>query len=215
MPVAFPNERNLAAVPDQYMFGPDLLVAPVVNEDTFRVIVFPSGVWTSLWDGKTVSGPATLKVDAPLDTIPVFLKPGAVVPVQLNRELQFGRSMTSSHVNALVVTLPNGNEKVSMLNARGEDAKVAVQSKAGGFGWTLENLPEMSYMLVYGTTSASAVRADGKVLPRVTTANLESMPNGWATDSAGNRLVIHLPSRQIEHSEPITEIEVDFNPSKE
>lgn len=76
MPVAFPNERHVAAVPDQYMFGPDLLVAPVVNEKLSRVIVFPSGVWTSLWDGKTVSGPATLKVDAPLDTIPVYLKPG-------------------------------------------------------------------------------------------------------------------------------------------
>ncbi len=96
MPVAFPHEQQLAAVGDQYMFGPDLLVAPVVNEDNFRTIVFPSGVWTSLWDGKTVSGPAKLKVDAPLDTIPVYLKPGAVVPVQLNRELQFGKSMTSS-----------------------------------------------------------------------------------------------------------------------
>ena len=81
MPVAFPDEPQMAAVQDQYMFGPDLLVAPVVNEDTFRTISFPSGVWTSLWDGKTVSGPVERKVDAPLDTIPVYLKPGAVVPV--------------------------------------------------------------------------------------------------------------------------------------
>jgi hypothetical protein len=123
--------------------------------------------------------------------------------------------MTSGRVNALIVTSPNENEKTSLLNARGELAKVAVQSKAGGFRWVLENLPEMSYLLVYGTTSASSVTVDGKVLPRVTTANLESMPISWATDSAGNRLVIHLPSRQIEHSEPITEIEVDFNSSKE
>ena len=44
------------------------------------------------------------KVDAPLDTIPVYLKPGAVVPVELNEELQFGESMTSSRVHAMVVT---------------------------------------------------------------------------------------------------------------
>ncbi len=134
------------------MFGPDLLVAPVVNEDTFRTISFPSGVWTSLWDGKTVSGPAKLKVNAPLDTIPVYLKPGAVVPVQLNGELQFGQSMTNGRVSALVVTPPNGDKKTYFGHyARGETAKVAVQSKAGGFGWTLENLPEMGYLLVYGT----------------------------------------------------------------
>ncbi|MGO9412568.1 MAG: hypothetical protein ACLQCB_17690 [Spirochaetia bacterium] len=33
MPVAFPNDPQAAAVGDQYMFGPDLLVAPVVSED--------------------------------------------------------------------------------------------------------------------------------------------------------------------------------------
>lgn len=137
------------------------------------------------------------------------------MPVQLNRELQFGRSMTNSRVDALVVTSPNENKKISLLNARGEDAEVTVQPKEDGFGWILQNLPEMSYVLVYGMTSASSVTVDGKVLPKATTAYLESMPIGWTTDLAGNRLVIHLPSRQIENSEPITEIEVDFNPSKE
>ncbi|MGA9060825.1 MAG: TIM-barrel domain-containing protein, partial [Terracidiphilus sp.] len=215
MPVAFPNEPQIAAVQDQYMFGPDLLVAPVVNEDTFRTVLFPSGVWTGLWDGKTVSGPAQLKVSAPLDTIPVYLKPGAVMPVQLSRELQFGRSMTSSRVDALVVTCPNGDESVSLLNARGEAAKVAVQSKPGGFGWTLKNLPEMSYLLVYGATAASAVRVDGKVLAKVTTSEPGSMPIGWESDLAGNRLVISLPSRQVEQGAPTTEIEVDFNPGKQ
>ena len=89
-----------------------------------------------MWDGKTVSGPAKLKVNAPLDTIPVYLRPGAVIPVQLNRELQFGKSMTGSRVDSLVVTRPNENESVSMLNARGEMAKVGVQLKAGSLSWT-------------------------------------------------------------------------------
>ncbi|MGH9448422.1 MAG: glycoside hydrolase family 31 protein, partial [Terriglobia bacterium] len=117
MAVAFPDQRSLAAVGDQYMFGPDLLVAPVITEDDFRTISFPTGVWTSLWDGKTVSGPARLKVSAPLDTIPVYLKAGAVVPVRLSRELEFGKSMTNSRAHALVVTSRNGNESVSLVNA--------------------------------------------------------------------------------------------------
>jgi alpha-glucosidase (family GH31 glycosyl hydrolase) len=213
MPVAFPHERQMAAVSDQYMFGPDLLVAPVVNEDAFRTVVFPPGVWTSLWDGRSVYGPATLKVDAPLDTIPVYLKPGAFVPVQLNRELQFGKSMTRSRFDALVVTPPIEDRKTTMLNARGEVAKVAVQSKAGGCGWSLENFPEMSYVLVYGTPAATNVKVDGRVLPNVTNAGSGSIPIGWKVDPAGNRLVIRLPSRHVEHSERTTEIEVDFSPS--
>ena len=215
MPVAFPSEREAAATPDQYMFGPDLLVAPVVSEDTCKVIAFPSGVWTSLWDGKTVIGPVKLKVDAPLDTIPVYLKPGAVVPVQLSQELQFGRSMTSGRVHALVVSVPNKNERTSLLNVLGEAAQVTVQSKARAIGWKLENLAEMNYLLVYGVTSAASVTVDGVDLPRVATTNFDSMPIGWTTDPTGNRLVIYLPSRHVENSAPVMEVNVNLNLSKE
>jgi hypothetical protein len=214
MPVAFPDEPSVAAVRDEYMFGGDLLVAPVINEDNFRTILFPSGVWTSLWDGKTVSGPADLKISAPLDTIPVYLRPGAVVPVQLNRELQFGGSMTSNRVSVLVVTPPNGNETVSPLNAQGEAAKVTVRSTAHGFGWKLENLPETGYLLVYGITTAVTVKVDGKVLPKLTATEFNLMPAGWEADLAGNRLVIRLPSAQARQNRPTREIEVDFNPGR-
>ncbi len=214
MPVAFPEEEQVAAVGDEYMFGPDLLVAPVVNEDTFKTISFPSGVWTSLWDGKTVSGPVKRKVDAPLDTIPVYLKPGAVMPVELSEELQFGQSMTDGRVGALIVTPPNGDKTVTLVITPGETAKVTVQSKTGGFAWTLENLPEMGYLLVYGATNASTVRVNGEDLPKVTTAGFGSMPIGWEADLAGNRLVIHLQARQVEQSALTTTIEVDINPGE-
>ena len=198
----------MSAVGDQYMFGPDLLVAPVVNEDTFKAISFPSGVWTSLWDGKTVSGPVKLKIDAPLDTIPVYLAPGAVMPVQLNEELQFGQSMTNGRVSALVVTPPSGNKTVTLVITPGETARVTVQSKTGGVGWTLENLPETGYLLVYGTTAASVVRVNGEELPKVTSTGFGSMPIGWKADLTVNRLVIRLQTRQVEQSTPITKVEV-------
>jgi alpha-glucosidase (family GH31 glycosyl hydrolase) len=214
MAVAFPDERPLAAVWDQYMFGPDLLVAPVVNEETFRTILFPSGVWTSLWDGKTVSGPATLRIDVPLDTIPVYLRPGVAMPVQLSRALQFGDSMSNDRVGALIVTPRNGRETVSLLNAQGEAAKVTMESKGDGLDWVLENLPEVSYLLVYGSAAASVVKVNGKVWPRLTASGFSSMSAGWKPDLAGNRLVIRLPSRQVEQSELKTEIEVSINPTR-
>ncbi len=216
MPLAYPSEREAAAAAEQYMFGPDLLVAPVVSEDTFKVIAFPSGIWTSLWDGKTVTGPMKLKVDAPLETIPVYLKPGAIVPVQLSPELQFGKSMTSGRVDALIVTSANKDGHTSLLNVLGETAKVTGQSRDGGFAWKLENLAEIRFLLVYGTASASSVTVDGKVLAKAASATADSATAGtWAGDPVGNRLVIHLPPLQVEQSEPIVEIDVNFNPNKE
>ncbi len=215
MPLAFPGEKDVACTPEQYMFGPELLVAPVVTEDTFKVITFPSGIWTSLWDGTTVKGPITLKVDAPLDTIPVYLAPGAVMPVRLSPELQFGKSMTGGRVDALVVTSSDKDKEVCFLNVLGEAAKVTLQSMTGDIHWRIENLPEMLYLLVYGTASASSVMVDGAELPRVKAADFGSMQVGWLADVAGNRVVIHLPPGQGEESESIREIAVVFNPGKE
>jgi len=55
---------------------------------------------------------------------------------------------------------------------------------------------------------------NGEDLPKVTTTGFGSMPVGWEADLAGNRLVIHLQTRQVEQSAPITTIEVDLNPGE-
>ena len=211
MPIAFPGEQTLASVRDQYMFGDDLLVAPIVNEHNSRAIMFPSGQWTNLWNGKTVSGPANLETSVPLDEIAVYLRPGAVVPVQLNKELQFGKSMTSNRVNALVATPANQDGTVSRLNAQGQVAKVTVQSKAHGVGWTLENLSEVGYLLIYGTIVAATVRVDGKILSKSTATRFDSTLTGWQADPTGNRLIIRLPSTQRASGSTI-KVEVDFRP---
>ncbi len=65
--------------------------------------------------------------------------------------------------------------------------------------WSMARLPLLT------------VRVDGDVLPKLSAADFGSMPGGWEVDPAGNRLVIRLPSRQVEHSERTTEIEVDFS----
>ncbi len=67
---------------DQYLFGPDLLVAPVwrVGERS-REVYLPRGRWQSYWSpGEVHEGPRLVTVAAPLDVIPVFVREGASVP---------------------------------------------------------------------------------------------------------------------------------------
>lgn len=206
MPVAFPDEQPLAAVRDQYMFGEDLLIAPVIDEHESRTIAFPSGQWTDLLNGKTVEGSANLEISLPFDKIGVYLRPGAAMLVQLNRELQFGKSMSKDRVSALVVTQPKGDETAHRLNAKGEAGEVSVQAKKHGFVWTLENLPETEYLLVYGAAAASTVKVDGKVLPKL--PRLDST-TGWKAEQEGNRLVIHLHLRRS--NDLTVKIEVNFH----
>ena len=82
MPFENRKDRRLHDLWDQYLFGPDLLVAPVWRAGArSRAVYFPRGTWRSYWDPSvTFSGPGTRTLDVPLDTIPVFVRDGAVVP---------------------------------------------------------------------------------------------------------------------------------------
>lgn len=69
----FPNDTKTLGIDDQYMLGPDYLVAPVVTEDaTSRSVYLPEGTWYNIWTGDQHEGPKDIEVAAPLHQIPVF-----------------------------------------------------------------------------------------------------------------------------------------------
>lgn len=71
----------------EYMFGPSLLVAPVVNEGiNSQDIYFPKvqGGWYDFWTGKLISSSGWKKEAVTLDHIPVFVKAGTVLPLLAN-----------------------------------------------------------------------------------------------------------------------------------
>ena len=76
----FPDDPAVADVADEYMFGPDLLVAPVVELGArSRAVMLPgdkSVQWTDLRDGNVYTGGQTVTVEAELDTVPVFARNG-------------------------------------------------------------------------------------------------------------------------------------------
>jgi alpha-glucosidase (family GH31 glycosyl hydrolase) len=73
---------------DQYLFGPDLMVAPVWRSGArSRDVYFPAGRWRSLWDdAELYEGPATITVSAPLDVIPVYIRGAAPSPLAPSRQ---------------------------------------------------------------------------------------------------------------------------------
>jgi alpha-D-xyloside xylohydrolase len=75
-----PDDARSWQVDDQYMFGPDLLVAPILAAGvTGRDLWLPDGAWVDAWTGAAVAGGTTVHCAAPLGTIPVFVRAGADV----------------------------------------------------------------------------------------------------------------------------------------
>ncbi len=79
----FPEDPRAWDVADAYLFGPDLLVAPVLEAGAReRAVYLPAGArWTDAWTGAEYPGGAQVVVPAPLDRIPLFLRDGARLPV--------------------------------------------------------------------------------------------------------------------------------------
>jgi alpha-glucosidase len=80
----YPDDQRTYTIEDEYLAGPDLLVAPVVRESaTKRGVYFPAGDnWVDWWTGKTYQGGTDAEVEAPLDRLPLFARAGAVIPTQ-------------------------------------------------------------------------------------------------------------------------------------
>jgi alpha-glucosidase len=76
--LAYPE---LGAVPDQYLLGPDLLVAPVLEPDcTARRVVLPPGRWVDLFSPRrSFAGPGEISAAVGPDDIPVLARAGAVL----------------------------------------------------------------------------------------------------------------------------------------
>ena len=75
----FPEDAKAWDIDDEYMFGPGLLVAPILYSGMKeREVYLPKGSWRDINDGKVYDGERTVKVPAPIDVIPVFARDGAL-----------------------------------------------------------------------------------------------------------------------------------------
>jgi len=80
----FPTDTTCAEVEDQFLFGPDLLVAPVLTEGgRERRLYLPAGTdWTDAWSGQRYEGGHWIVADAPLERIPLYLRGDAYLPIR-------------------------------------------------------------------------------------------------------------------------------------
>lgn len=78
----FPADKKAWETDDQFMFGPDILVAPVTEYGARqRDVYLPAGAdWTDAANGRTVAGGQRIRADAPLDAMPLFVRAGAPDP---------------------------------------------------------------------------------------------------------------------------------------
>lgn len=77
-----PQDAKALEVSDQYMFGDSLLVSPIVEKGaTRRSTYLPAGTWWDFWKNQRVNGGGEITRAVDLDTIPIYVRAGAIVPM--------------------------------------------------------------------------------------------------------------------------------------
>ena len=76
------TNASLANVSDEYLWGENFLIAPVITAgQTSRNVLFPSGKWINYWTNQIYNGNSTSSISAPLEQMPVFVRAGSFIPM--------------------------------------------------------------------------------------------------------------------------------------
>ncbi|WP_114784281.1 glycoside hydrolase family 31 protein [Botryobacter ruber] len=123
------KDVNTYAVDDQYMFGDNILVAPVTTKEAqTRVVYLPEGEWVEYWTGKTYQGKKHYNIVSPLDQLPIFVKAGAIIPMQ--EEVQYDNRKPYGDITFDIY--PSGTSFFDLF----EDDGISEKYKEGGYSIT-------------------------------------------------------------------------------
>lgn len=208
------SDDRYAAVSDEYLWGDNVLVAPVVRKGArSRQVIFPSGTWIDWWNPlMSYKGGTRHTVQAPLGRLPLFVRKGAFIP-QYNKNIenvtQYDPSVLtlyyfpSDEVTSYTMFDDDRLSPVSL-----EEGKYQLSTFSGSYGGgrleinmttdgnLYEGMPRYRdiTLVVPGVTAAphEVSLSDGTPLPAVAGKDLTSK-TGWIYDAATRTLRVRFP----------------------
>lgn len=205
----YQNDPGCANAKTEFMFGNDLLVAPVIwPHATARRIYFPPGHWISYDQGFETVGGATIGVAAPRDTIPLFVRAGTILPTAPDMMYSSEKPWDPITLDVWPAGISNGSlyqdDGNTTAFSKGEFTTTNFQceeqvGKKITFTIKPSNQkfgPRQWLTRFHLTSVPTAVTLDGKPLPAT---NGQSTGSSWGFDTVSDILTIKLPGERRAH----------------
>ena len=104
----FREDTRAQNVADQFLFGPALLVNPVVEPGaTSRRVYLPEAIWYDFWTGTAVRGAQSVETPAPIELLPLFVRAGSILP--MGPDLQYASERPADPLEIRVYRGTNGS----------------------------------------------------------------------------------------------------------
>jgi alpha-glucosidase len=211
----YPDDRSVYGREDEFLFGADLLVAPVLREGvTERDVYLPAGEWFDFWTGRRHVGGKSIAVPVGLESIPVFVRSGALVfrqPVVQHTGEMPGQPLIVGVYGDTGAGQLYEDDGETLGYTRGAFLRRRYEwARTGGAGQFTVADPEGAYrpaardlvLEVRGVTAPARVSAGGLELTRLAPDAARGV--GWTIDDAGV-LRVRVPDRFA-----ATTVEVSF-----
>ncbi len=152
----------------QYLFGDDFLVAPIFEDKLTRSVLLPKGRWRDLFNDDELieaSRPTTISRDYPLDECPVFIRDGAIIPMNVSRPYTgFGDRDSEGFLTLNVY--PHGQSGFTVHHPDGSgDTEIHVDSGTESLKIELTGVEKPHILRILMATKPATVTLDDKALP--------------------------------------------------
>ncbi|HVN85914.1 MAG TPA: TIM-barrel domain-containing protein [Candidatus Binatia bacterium] len=198
----FPDDPNVADLWDEFLLGHDVLFAPLWHDgDRSRSVYLPTGEWTDYWQPtRHLLGPLTVAADAPRDRIPIYVRTGGIIPLDVassvagngSQLLSQGRLTLDGYAAAVPPSWPQ-RSTVTLHEESGDSTFTLSDSACDGAPCIVLGLTPSTrgYIARLRVNSAQQVTLDAMPLAAVDSfAALESADRGWFFDPANERVWI-------------------------
>ncbi|KZM73481.1 TIM-barrel domain-containing protein [Nocardia terpenica] len=224
----YPDDPNTWGEQARYEFlsGRDLLVAPVYTDTEVRDgIYLPEGTWVDYWSGRTWTGPTTVNgYHAPLDTLPLFVRAGAVLPLwpegtrswrtrdtgvlDLDVYPQGSGSFTLTEDDGVTRAYQQGQQATQTFTAQAPqsgpgDVEVTIGTSEGAY----QGKPSARHYELAVHTGAAPATVQAGTTPldrRASRADLDNAPNGWWYDPNDRGGIVYVKTDPVAASDQLT-----------
>jgi alpha-D-xyloside xylohydrolase len=187
MVLEFQDDPTCAHLDLQYMFGDSFLVAPIFGPETHRRVYLPAGTWWDYWTGKPLTGPAWIEVDAPLETLPLFVRAGSIIP--MGPQVDYTDQIMQGTLTLDVYPRPGDFATVVLCGTREQRVEASLDGQ-----WLRMWAPQLGEPViihVHGVTAVS-VEAHGAPLPMVAASDIADGVEGYCPVDEGLRILARL-----------------------
>ncbi len=174
----------------QYLYGDAFLVAPIYEDSPTRTVVFPRGRWRYLFDEReSVTGPATITRDFPLDEYPVYVREGAIAPLNVSRAYTgLGDRDSEGHITWLIH--PGGEHSFTLYHTDGSGrTTLTTAARPDALEVSLDGMTATHILRIFAERAPGAVYFDGEPVAREL----------WRYDSDRNVLWVRSPAPRTGH----------------